>query len=72
MNLLSCKNTFELPALRPEECLHVSSDVFLAEITVAPFLTIVTSTVRIRFKKLLNKKEYLGTKIQFTVVHDSI
>ena len=36
------------------------------------------NTVRIRFKKLLNKKEiqfkkeFLGTKIQFTVVHDSI
>ena len=36
------------------------------------------NTVRIQFKKLLNKKEiqfkkdFLGTKIQFTVVHDSI
>ena len=34
--------------------------------------------VRIQFKKLLNKreirfkKEFLGTKIQFTVGHDSI
>ena len=35
-------------------------------------------TIRIQFKKLLNKKEiqfkkeFLGNKIQFTVVYDSI
>ena len=43
-----------------------------------PSFTKKCNTVRIRFKKLLNKKEirfkkeFLGTKIQFTVVHDSI
>ena len=44
LNLISCKNNFELHALRPGESLHVPSDVFLAEITVAPFLAIVTGT----------------------------
>ena len=47
------------------------------ESAVSLLLNSIPSTVRIQFKKLLNKKEIrfkkelLVTKVQFTVIHDS-